>query len=205
MDIKKYLNQESGKWAIAEVFFRCNGKKWVGNDEMVCGLVLSAQSQWNFSRMGRGNKHGVQNCQCRYCDERWIGKKGASRFVVIYDGVHVLQLILDEPPTGPWNLWVKERIEYYMRMEPNDAPRDTPATIPSTATTKRLAFAGPLSDKIWEILYSNPDMSAMEQLDVLAQKAINDQALTRVSSEHYSTLGEAPGASAAASSAETGA
>ncbi|CAJ1345785.1 unnamed protein product [Effrenium voratum] len=36
----------------------------------------------------------------------------------------ILQLVLDEPPEGLYNRWVKERLEYYRRVEPSAPLRD---------------------------------------------------------------------------------
>ena len=35
-----------------------------------------------------------------------------------------LQLVLDEPPEVLYNKWIKERMEFYKRVEPCAAPRD---------------------------------------------------------------------------------
>ena len=65
---------------------------------------------------------------CKHCQGFWKQGRGATRLVQII-GRHrgrkiSLQLIMDEPPEALYNQWIKDRIEYYKRVEPVAAPRD---------------------------------------------------------------------------------
>ena len=55
---------------------------------------------------------------CKWCKGFWKSKMGSSRFLQITSGNVVLQMVLDEPPKRLYNRWVKDRIEFYKRLEP---------------------------------------------------------------------------------------
>ncbi|CAE7730907.1 ppsC, partial [Symbiodinium necroappetens] len=79
-----------------------------------------------WARMECGETRGGYVCRC--CRGFWRGGKGSSRFLMI-TGEHKgrsaqLQLILDEPPNHLYEAWVKDRIEFYKRVEPMAALRD---------------------------------------------------------------------------------
>ena len=93
---------------------------------MECGLVLSSASPWEIVDKKKGETKG--GYVCRHCRGFWKGGKGSSRFLMI-TGEHKgkpaqLQLILDEPPQHLHEAWVKDRVEFYKRVEPTAAPRD---------------------------------------------------------------------------------
>ncbi|CAJ1356992.1 unnamed protein product [Effrenium voratum] len=57
------------------------------------------------------------------CDERIsVPVESLQQFSEVYKAI--LQLVLDEPPEGLYNRWVKERLEYYRRVEPSAPLRD---------------------------------------------------------------------------------
>ncbi|CAJ1402618.1 unnamed protein product [Effrenium voratum] len=57
------------------------------------------------------------------CDERIsVPVESLQQFPEVYKAI--LQLVLDEPPEGLYNRWVKERLEYYRRVEPSAPLRD---------------------------------------------------------------------------------
>ena len=137
-----------------------------------CGMILSAKSQWRMTIRSKNNQNGVYGWACSYCAQNWLRKRNGSRFVVIYDGDVALQLILDEPPSSLWNGWIKERCEFYKRLEPRDDTRDIIPMLPQTATVNRIKVVGPASDAVWKVLYSNPEVSALAEVDKLAQTAL---------------------------------
>ena len=49
------------------------------------------------------------------CKGYWRAGGGGTRLLQIRAGKAILQLVLDEPPDGLYNRWVKERLEYYRR------------------------------------------------------------------------------------------
>ena len=90
---------------------------------------------------------------------------------MIYDGAVALQLIMDGPPIKEWNVWMKDRIEFYKRIEPNDTVRDEIPMTPEAPINHRIRVKGQVSDAVWRVLYTNPDPQAMLELDYLAQQA----------------------------------
>jgi hypothetical protein len=151
----------------------CNTDKGRGVwKQAECGMILSAKSQWRMTIRSKNNANGVYGWACSYCAQNWSRKRNGSRFVVIYDGEVALQLILDEPPSSLWSEWIKERCEFYKRLEPRDDTRDIIPVLPQTATVNRIKLQGLASDAVWKVLYSNPEVSALAEVDKLAQTAI---------------------------------
>ena len=165
------------RWAVAYKFYRCPGKLWIGrantgeviNDYRECGLVLRACSQWTHTvHTGGKRKH---RWTCKHCLTQWGASKEGGWYVVIYDGAVALQLIVDGPPTKEWNVWMKDRIEFYKRIEPNDTVRDEIPMTPVAPVNHRIRVKGQVSDAVWRVLYTNPNPQAMLELDYLAQQA----------------------------------
>ena len=150
--------------------------------KLECGLVLSSVSPWEYVP----KEHGIRAAggfACKYCDGFWKGSKGSSRVVQLMGrsaGKQLsLQLILDEPPEKLWQQWIKDRMEYYLRVEPVDAIRDE-ALDHSYPVEERLRFSirnglGTVSDLIWSILLSNPERDGLLQIQKLAAKKIRPQ------------------------------
>ena len=92
------------------------GKRHAFWGRMECGLVLSSVSPWEMIQKEKGVTRGGY-C-CKWCKGFWKGKMGSSRFLQIISGNVVLQMVLDEPPERLYNRWVKDRIEFYKRLEP---------------------------------------------------------------------------------------
>ena len=101
----------------------------------------------------------------------WRQQKSGSRFVTIYDGEVCAQLILDEPPQAEYNVWIAQRCEYYMRLEPCEPVRDEIPVIPAPPGTSRIRYGGDQSQSIWRILSSDPGPGALLQLEQIARKA----------------------------------
>jgi hypothetical protein len=120
----------------------------------------------------KNNKNGTYGWACAYCTQNWSRKRDGSRFVVIYDGEVALQLILDEPPEALWNAWIKERCEFYKRLEPRDDMRDVAPMLPQAPSSNRIKLMGPASDAVWKVLYSNPEVEALLEVDRLARTAL---------------------------------
>ena len=110
-----------------------DSKKKVGGKEKhifwaktECGLVLSSVTPWEIISKEKGVTTG--GYMCKHCQGFWKQGRGATRLVQIIGrnkGKKVsLQLIMDEPPEALYNQWIKDRIEYYKRVEPVAPPRD---------------------------------------------------------------------------------
>ena len=103
------------------------GKRHAFWGRMECGLVLSSVSPWEMIQKEKGVTRGGY-C-CKWCKGFWKGKMGSSRFLQITSGNVVLQMVLDEPPERLYNRWVKDRIEFYKRLEPTAPLRDVPLKV----------------------------------------------------------------------------
>jgi hypothetical protein len=149
--------------------YRYKSKYWC---EAKCGLILSASAQWEMTVRSKGNKNGKNGWLCRYCNGGWAGKRTGSHFIQINDGTACLQIILDSPDESLWNRWAKERAVRCKRLELNEPCRDVAPTLADAPESHRCRFEGVASDAIWEILYTNPDMGTIVELDRLAANAV---------------------------------
>ena len=109
-------------------------------------------------------------------DQNWKGKMGSSRFLQITSGNVVLQVVLDEPPERLYNRWVKDRIEFYKRLEPTAPLRDVPLKVdPNPVHRLRFSISnglGNVSDAIWNIVLANPEKAGLEGIHHVADKHI---------------------------------
>ena len=89
---------------------------------------------------------------CKYCKGYWRAGGGGTRLLQIRAGKAILQLVLDEPPDGLYNRWVKERLEYYRRVEPSAPLRDVSVVDQKVPRFRfsRTTQTGHVSDAIWE-------------------------------------------------------
>ena len=150
----------------------------------------SWSAAWSWARWAPGNMSQKSMASerrgafaCKYCDGFWKGSRGSSRVVQLMGrsaGKQLsLQLILDEPPERLWQQWIKDRMEYYLRVEPVDAIRDE-ALDHSYPVEERIRFSirnglGTVSDLIWGILLSNPERDGLYQIQKLAAKKVKPQ------------------------------
>ncbi|CAE8724902.1 unnamed protein product, partial [Polarella glacialis] len=155
-----FMMDENYHWSETEYM----SKYWC---EAECGLILSASSQWEMTVRSKHNKHGKKGWLCRYCNGGWDDKKTGSHFIQINDGTTFLQIILDSPDKAPWNEWAQERANC-MRLEPKKPRSMVAPTLANAQESNRCRFGGAASDAIWEILYTNPDMGTIAELDLLA-------------------------------------
>ena len=88
----------------------------------------------------------------------------------------VLQMVLDEPPERLYNRWVKDRIEFYKRLEPTAPLRDVPLKVdPNPVHRLRFSISnglGNVSDAIWNIVLANPEKAGLEGIHHVADKHI---------------------------------
>ena len=143
-----------------------------------CGLILSSISPWDVVTKESGVTRG--GYVCKHCKGFWKSKRGSSRFVQIqgrHKGQRVsLQLILDEPPQALYSRWIKSRVEYYTRMEPQAPLRDECLDIdPNTVSRLRFSRVNNMehiSDLLWGIIFSNPEADGLRQIHDLAAKRL---------------------------------
>ena len=69
-----------------------------------------------------------------------------------------LQLVVDEPPQNLYNEWARDRIKFYERFEPNEAPRDAH---PPKQAMDRLRLPGVASTVFWEAILGNHEKQLM--------------------------------------------
>ena len=90
------------------------------------------------------------------------------------DGDHRGQLVLDEPPERLYNRWVKDRIEFYKRLEPTAPLRDVPLKVdPNPVHRFRFSVSnglGNVSDAIWSVVLANPEKAGLEGIHHLADQ-----------------------------------
>ena len=87
----------------------------------------------------------------------------------------------DCAPIGPrraperlYNRWVKDRIEFYKRLEPTAPLRDAPLKVDPNPV-HRLRFSvsnglGHVSDAIWSVVLANPEKAGLEGIHHLADQ-----------------------------------
>ena len=186
MEVKRYFAKDSKgiQWAVAQVFYRCNclvdvqdenyskaNKVW---HQYECGLVHAAVSGFDYTNhKGTGSVHRYK---CKACTGKWTGKKPGGRFLVIYDGTTVIQIILNEPSQSLLNNHLKERVRYFRKFEPRAVYRDTIPVIPKKNASVRIRATDPdMNALIWQTVLGEQDGSPiMDELQALAQAAVEE-------------------------------
>ena len=81
--------------------------------------------------------------------------------------------VLDEPPEGLYNRWVKERLEYYRRVEPSAPLRDVSIVDQKVPKFRfsQTTQTGHVSNAIWELILRNPEAAALKRIDDIAKGA----------------------------------
>ena len=127
-----------------------------------CGLILPSLSSWEVVTKQKGVTTGGN--MCKYCKGFWKQGRGGSRFLQIIgrgnSKVAALQLVVDEPPQDLHNRWIKDRVEYYKRVEPLAAPRDE-------RTSNGL---GLVSDALWTTILGNEEVSSLKMIHQVAMQ-----------------------------------
>ena len=84
-----------------------------------------------------------------------------------------LQLIMDEPPEALYNQWIKDRIEYYKRVEPVAPPRDEQLDLGPPVARLRVSHSndrGAVGQMIWASILSNRELSNLQYIGKVADK-----------------------------------
>ena len=141
-----------------------------------CGLILPSLSSWEVVTKQKGVTTG--GYMCKYCKGFWKQGKGGSRFLQIIgrhkSKVAALQLVLDEPPQELHNRWIKDRVEYYKRVEPLAAPRDERLDLVG-GPQNRFRFStsngsGVVSDALWTTILGNEEMASLKMIHQVAMQ-----------------------------------
>ena len=159
-----------------------DSKKKVGGKEKhifwaktECGLVLSSVTPWEIISKEKGVTTG--GYMCKHCQGFWKQGRGATRLVQIIGrnrGKKVsLQLIMDEPPEALYNQWIRDRIEYYKRVEPVAPPRDEQLDLGPPVARLRVSHSndrGAVGQMIWASILSNRELSNLQYIGKVADK-----------------------------------
>ena len=86
-------------------------------------------------------------------------------------------MVLDEPPQALHNQWIKDRVEFYKRVEPVAAPCDERLELVG-GKANRLRFSstngmGPTSDAIWNIILRNEEIQGLKVIKEVAKAAVS--------------------------------
>ena len=166
---------------VNSVMGKDSKKKVGGKEEHIfwakteCGLVLSSVTPWEIISKEKGVTTG--GYMCKHCQGFWKQGRGATRLVQIIGrnkGKKVsLQLIMDEPPEALYNQWIKDRIEYYKRVEPVAPPRDEQLDLGPPVARLRVSHSndrGPVGQMIWASILSNRELSNLQYIGKVADK-----------------------------------
>ena len=94
--------------------------------------VLGLRGVWlGLAQHGSGGQGEVQDHRGLYVQifARASGGRAAGTRLLHITGWHkdkatCLQLVMDEPPEQLYNQWIRDRMEFYKRVEPTEPPRD---------------------------------------------------------------------------------
>ena len=81
-----------------------------------CGLVLPSISAWEV--VGKEKFKTTGGYMCRFCKGFWRASRGD----------------MDEPPEQLYNQWIRDRMEFYKRVEPTEPPRDERLVLGSSSS-----------------------------------------------------------------------
>ena len=92
------------------------------------------------------------------------------------DKATCLQLVMDEPPEQLYNQWIRDRMEFYKRVEPTEPPTDERLVL-GDASTPRMRFSSSngladVSTPLWSVILSNPEKSGLAAIHSVAKEAI---------------------------------
>ena len=167
----------------------CHGKKYINKHfptgtkhvfwaSVECGLVLPSISAWEV--VGKEKPKTTGGYMCRFCKGFWKASRGGTRLLQITgwhkDKATCLQLAMDEPPEQLYNQWIRDRMEFYKRVEPTELSRDERLVL-GDASTPRMRFSssnglGDVSTALWSVILSNPEKSGLAAIHSVAKEAI---------------------------------
>ena len=135
-----------------------------------CGLVLSSVTPWEIISKEKGVTTG--GYMCKHCQGFWKQGRAATTLVQIIGRRRSrkisLQLIMDL-----YNQWIRDRIEYYKRVEPVAAPRDEQLDLGPPVARIRVSHSndrGPVGQLIWQSILSNRELANLQYTGKVADK-----------------------------------
>ena len=136
--------------------------------EMPCGMTLASITPWTTVV----NPSGSNSWFCKYCTGMWRGKKGRSRELIFMDGQgFALRVAVYEPPPGPWQRFLNQKMANLRIFEPLEEARDVPLD-PNQRAARRIEASQALSDLIWAIVLFDYSKPVREHTDRVALEAI---------------------------------
>ena len=179
--IGEYLKVKTGtkQRAAAFRFYRCPfkycfqlpGDRTLGPFQ--CGSVLSSLSDWLHITKTTGKVKNVW--QCKKCLGDWMKGKSGTRMLQILTADWLMNIILDEPPEGLEAKWQNDRIAYYQRCEPHDAPRDVKPLLLPTKVQKRIQLTGEDSATMWRLVMANHELADYKEIRDMADRALANE------------------------------
>ena len=139
-----------------------------------CGLVHAAISGFDYNQHEETKQ--VHRYKCKDCTQEWSQKTTGGRFLVIYDGKIVVQVILNEPTQAILHAHLRDRQRFVRKPEPSEELRDTIPVIPKGKASVRIRATCPiLSAQIWEsVLGDHEGGIQMEARESLAKEAVEE-------------------------------
>ena len=145
--------------------------------------VLGLRGVWlglaKHQCLGSGEQGKVQDHGGLYV--QILGRRAAGTRLLQITGWHrdkatCLQLVMDEPPEQLFLQWIRDRMEFYKRVEPTEPPRDERLVL-GDASTPRMRFSsssglGDVSTALWSVILSNPEKSGLAAIHSVAKEAI---------------------------------
>ena len=145
----------------------CSGLRW----SAALSCPASAHGKWWARRSSRPPGATCAGSEASRGGTRCSRLRGGTM-----DKATCLQLVMDEPPEQLYNQWIRDRMEFYERVEPTEPPRDERLVL-GDASAPRLRFSssnglGNVSTALWSVILSNPEKSGLAAIHSVAKEAI---------------------------------
>ena len=79
---------------------------------------------------------------------------------------------MDEPPEQLYNQCIRDRMEFYKRVEPTEPPRDERLVLGDVSTPRVRFGLVDVSTALWSVILSNPEKSGLAAIHSVAKEAI---------------------------------
>ena len=107
---------------------------------------------------------------CPYCVGGWKHKDCYSRCLEIGNKQQRLSILLGPPPEELHREWVKERIEFYKRVEPCAPLRDTKPLPYDSEKNVRVMLRGLEAQQLWQMVLGVPSDDVMKVFNSLSKE-----------------------------------
>ena len=138
---------------------------WSGANALIqCGpgshaeRLCQTKSGWNYHLSTTGVNHH-NKWGCRFCRGNWKGNTEGSRLLMIFAEDNIIQVIVGPPPLPLYKNWMKDRVEFYEKMEPIASPCKRLRFPSLNMPCKRMALTGQESELVWGVVMGPTDHS----------------------------------------------